>query len=106
MEWLSKVPKVTQICIHGLRFEPSAAHCQGSVMEDMERLHLLLNSKSHELSKYPGCINLWSLSGKAPICHFLPIMKSSPTSFQSEAAVGQAKLAVCSWKRALPKVMV
>lgn len=106
MEWLNKVPKVTQICMQELRFEPSAAHCQGSIMEDMERLHLSLNSKSHELSKYPGCINLWSLSGKAPVCHSLPIMKSSPTSFQSEAAVGQAKLAVCSWKRTLPKVTV
>lgn len=102
MEWLSKVPKVTQICMQELRFEPTAAHCQGSIMEDMERLHLSLNSKTHELSKYPGCINLWSLSGKAPICHSLPIMKS----FQSEAAGGQAKLTVCSWKRALPKVMV
>lgn len=42
MEQLSKVSKVTQVCVQELGFEPSATYCQGFIMEDMERLHLSL----------------------------------------------------------------
>lgn len=70
-----------------------ATHSQGFIMVDMEREHLSHNSMPHDWLPEP---DLGNSLGIDTICHSLPVIRNPPTSFQSEASVGQDKLAVCS----------